>query len=288
MPWAEFEEKQYEVAATVELGRRGDVFGAGQVLEKIVGYDAAAAPSVDHPVWRVLRAPRPRGLRLLPDHWQPGRQPTADELPSVVVSLILQYKRPEYLRGANAKQWGFWARPYFRITRTSHQQRVLLRLERSLGVAAEIRYAAPAFWQRGELEAAQLAHTVLERTGYVRPSDLGSHRVWTYDQPGVDGQPNPAGRSRPFETFEELFSRGLPTERADVLPYAGLPRHLRALGEAATARNPRLRREVRAWISTLLSRDIGLTPDQITQVGDLAAIVTVTDEIGASWHLRTA
>ena len=106
MPWAEFEEKQYEIAATVELGRRGDVFGAGQVLEKIVGYDAAAAPSADHPIWRVLRLPRPRGLRLLPSHWQRRTQPAARELPSVAVSLILQYKRPEYLLSRQRKAVG--------------------------------------------------------------------------------------------------------------------------------------------------------------------------------------
>jgi hypothetical protein len=289
VPWAEFEEKQYEVAATVELGRRADVFGAGQVLEKIVGYDAAAAPSADHPIWRVLRVPRPKGLRLLPSHWQPGNQPPAGQLPSVVVSLILQYKRPEYLRGARAKQWESWGRPYFRISRTSGQQRVLLRLERNLRTAATVRYAAPAFWRRGELEAAQLASAVLSRSGYVRPSDLGSHRVWTYDQPGIDGRANPAGPRRHFETLEQLFvGESLMNEPRDLVLYDDLPGHLRNLGGAALARNPSLRRDVEVWVKTLYSRDLGLTPVQIGQLGDLAAIVTVTDQVGASWHVRSA
>jgi hypothetical protein len=285
--WAEFEEKQYEIAATVELGRRGDVFGAGQVLEEIVGYDAAAAPSSDHPLWRVLRVPRPRGLRLLPSHWQRGTEPHPQDLPSRLVSLILQYKRPEYLRGANAKQWQLWRRPYFRITRSSRQQRILLRLERNLGTAATVRYAAPAFWQRGELEAAQLAHEILLRSGYVRPLDLGSHRVWTYEEPGIDGRANPAGPRRPFETFERLLFEDRRTSGpSDLALYEGLPNHLRALGDAATERTPILRRRVEIWVRRLFSRDVGLTPDQILQLGDLAAIVTVTDQIGASWHLR--
>lgn len=289
MPWAEFEEKQYEIAATLELGRRGDVFGAGQVLEKIVGYDAAAAPSSDHPMWRVLRVSRPSGLRLLPSHWQPGENPNSEELPSVLVSLILQYKRPEYLRRANAKQWRLWKRPYFRITRGPNQQRILLRLERNLGPAAIVRYAAPAFWQRGELEAAQLAHRVLLQSGYVQPSDFGRHSVWSYSEPGIDGRANPDGSRRPFETFESLFySEGSISGPGNLALYEGLPQHLHGLGEAAMARNPALRSKVEEWVRRLLSRDLGLTPDQISQLGNLAAIVTVTDQIGASWHLRRA
>jgi hypothetical protein len=289
MPWAEFEEKQYEIAATVELGRRGDVFGAGQVLEKIVGYDVVAAPSSDHPLWRVLRVPRPSGLRLLPSHWQRGAEPSPEELPSALISLILQYKRPEYLRRANAKQWRLWRRPYFRITRGSHQQTILLRLERNLGPAAIVRYAAPAFWQRGELEAAQLAHLVLVRSGYVQPSDFGRHHVWTYNEPGVDGRANPDGPRRPFETFESMFYSDWPVSGpGDLALYEGLPQHLRALGAAAMARNPTLRRKVEEWVRTLFSRDLGLTPDQISQLGNLAAIVTITDQLGASWHLRRA
>jgi hypothetical protein len=53
-------------------------------------------------------------------------------------------------------------------------------------------------------------------------------------------------------------------------------------------RNPTLRRKIEAWLRALPSRDLGLDSEQIRQVGDLAAIVTVTDQIGASWHLRSA
>jgi hypothetical protein len=288
VPWAEFEEKQYETAATVELGRRGDVFGAGQVLEKIVGYDAAVAPSSDHPLWRLLRVPRPRGLRLLPAHWASGVQPKTEELPSVAISLILQYKRPEHLFGANAKQWSFWGQPYFRFTRSSRQQRILAQLERNVGIAATVRYAAPAFWRRGELEAAQLQGQALARSGFVGPTDLARHRVWTYRLPGIDGRANPTGSRRPFDTFEELFSRWPPSAPGELVPYEGLSDHLLALGTAAMERNPTLRRKIEAWLRALPSRDLGLDSEQIRQVGDLAAIVTVTDQIGASWHLRSA
>ena len=49
-----------------------------------------------------------------------------------------------------------------------------------------------------------------------------------------------------------------------------------------------LRRRVELWVKTLYSRDLGLSSLQIEQLGDLAAIVTLSDELGASWHLRAA
>jgi hypothetical protein len=80
--WAEFEEKEYESAAFGELMRPGASgpsvsFSAGQVLERIVGYDAAAVPSpIEHRQAR--RAARYRAERT-------GEQVAfvnADELPA--------------------------------------------------------------------------------------------------------------------------------------------------------------------------------------------------------------
>lgn len=71
---AEFEEKQYEVPACIELatGKLGaGVFSSGQVLEKILGYDVAARVDPNHLLWRVLRAPRPAGVSLVPEFWSP-------------------------------------------------------------------------------------------------------------------------------------------------------------------------------------------------------------------------
>jgi hypothetical protein len=79
---AEFEEKEYEVAFTIELASGGGlVFGSGQVLEKIVGYDAAAHPDRDHLIWALLNVPRPRGLRLVQPMWSPGEVPSPMQLP---------------------------------------------------------------------------------------------------------------------------------------------------------------------------------------------------------------
>jgi hypothetical protein len=209
MAWAEFEEKEYETAVAIELadGQRGRglVFSAGQVLESIVGYDAAAAPVSDHVIWRLLSIPRPKGVRLVPATWVSGHRPARADLPRTPVSLILQYKRPEFLYGARAAQWKLWGHPYYRFSRTTRQHTVLNRLERRLGGDALVRYAAPVFWRRGQLEAAHIARQVLGRSGFVSPVTLGRHFVWTYAAPGIEGRVNPGGRTRPFETVDELL-----------------------------------------------------------------------------------
>jgi hypothetical protein len=100
----DFEEKEYEVQMNVELacpaaGRRYLV-APGQVLEHLLGYDAAVDPSDNSdPIWAALNEPRPSGVRLLPTTFprSPDRPIKADRLPSRPVSLLLQYKCPYYL-----------------------------------------------------------------------------------------------------------------------------------------------------------------------------------------------
>ena len=94
-----FEEKSYENAYIIELARgRGAsraVFSPGQVLENILGFDAAAAPGAAHPLWEVIALPRPPGLSIVPSLWATGHQPSPLELPTYPVGIFLQFKRPE-------------------------------------------------------------------------------------------------------------------------------------------------------------------------------------------------
>src|SRR5690606_24470496 len=125
MPTAEFEEKQYEQPANIELGlRHAAVFPAGQVLEAVVGYDVAANQPQNAPIWRLMGINNvPTGLALVPNLWQRASvQPKPAELPSHYVSLILQYKRPQYLTTSIALQWGRWGVPYYRFTIDQAQQ----------------------------------------------------------------------------------------------------------------------------------------------------------------------
>ncbi|MDA0178794.1 hypothetical protein OJ997_00685 [Solirubrobacter phytolaccae] len=294
MTWAHFEEKEFEVAAAVELSHApsgpGYVFSSGQVLEELLGYDAAVAPPIGHVVWRVLGVRRPRGVVLIRSLWELGRRPPASRLPTVPVSLVVQYKRPEHLRGARAKQWGLWHAPYFRFTTAPRQQAVLLRLHKQLGADALVRYASPAFWSQGDLEAAIVSRSVLTQTGFVGPDRLAGHRVWTYVGPGQDGLANPTGRRTRFESFDDLRSA---RERSAVPPPVGgelvlrqsVESHLKRVAAAAREREPQLRRSVVRWAGDLQREVPELGPTQREAIVDLATIVTVVAAYGASWHL---
>ena len=287
---AEFEEKEYEGAANGELAAGGFIMSAGQVIEKIVGYDAIAAPVASHVVWQLLRVPRPPGIRLLPRFWYPGETPSAARLPEQPVSLVLQYKRPQYLHGPRAAQWSYWHQPYYRFTRRDFQHKVLRRLERALGSAAVVRYASPAFWRYAELEAAAVTHQVLRLTGFVPPLAMGSHRVWTYVQPGIGGRANPTARHVPFETTDQLFaSWGTPPDsslsvRAGALPDR-LGIHLGVIAQAARSQEPLLRHKVAEWVRRVRSRELLLSDTGLQQLAYVATITSLMDRIGATWHI---
>jgi hypothetical protein len=289
--WAEFEEKGFEIAAAIELAAGGtvlgNVFSPGQVLEAILGYDAAAAPDSTHPVWDLLRVPRPPGDSLVPAAWHGGLLPRGNQLPTSPVSLILQYKRPEFLRNGRASQWGLWRRPYFRFARTRDQQAVLRRLERRLVGDAIVRYAAPAFWTMADLEGAQLSGTVLARTGFVSPTMLGSHAVWTYREPGTTGFGNPRSRRLPFDTLDTLLRPAfhMPLESSDlIVRESGIRSHLRNLADAASYSEPRLRAAVGLWVSDL-SKRTKLQAGVLAELQDLVLVVSVLSRIDAGWFI---
>jgi hypothetical protein len=291
MPVAEFEEKEYEVAAAIELAtdarRYGHVFSSGQVLEKIVGYDAAADPWSGHRIWVILGVPRPAGVRLLPQFWHPGAEPSIERLPCHPVSFILQYKRPTYLRGASSKQWARWRRPYYRFERTAEQQRILRRLEQAVDGSVVVRYASPAFWQRGDLERNQFMRTVLQSSGFVAPSILGSHRVWTYERPGTIGYPNPSGRGRIFQTIDELLAREIGAAQGqELVQIDAFDDHLSELASLALRHEPRLARAISIWVAALEATGLNLADQTTRRLANFASVQSVLGRVGASWHMR--
>ncbi|MBB5786733.1 hypothetical protein [Jiangella mangrovi] len=292
MVTADFEEKSYETAYNVELasglGGNPRVFSPGQVLEKLTGFDAAADPGPDHLIWRVLRIPRPPGLSLLPAHWSPSTvgTPRPDQLPSLPVSLILQFKRPEYLRGATAKQWRLWYDPYYRFKVDPAQHNVLRRLERRLDGVALVRYAAPAFHRLEELEVAQVARTIIEQSGHVSPEALGGHRVWTYQSAGAVGRGNPTGQRLLFETLGDLLSHfvaEIPQRAWEIARYEGLESHLATLAAVCRDREPRLRAIVDTWARSLWIS--GIAVDRVQALADFASVQTLVARERSVWWL---
>jgi hypothetical protein len=291
MPVAEFEEKEFEIAAAIELtsdsDRYGLVFSSGQVLEKILGYDAAADPWSGHRIWAVLDVQRPTGIRLLPSLWHPGIEPPINRLPRHPVSLILQYKRPTYLTGASAKQWSRWKRPYYRFERSKDQQRVLRRFERATDGDIIVRYASPAFWKRSDLEQNQYTRTVLQASGFVAPGILGGHRVWTYDRPGTVGYPNPSGRGRVFETIDALLAQqSISDQGQQLVPVDSFDDHLNGLAAAALSQEPALSRALGIWRSSLQEASIGLSEEITRRVVNYAAVQSILSGIGAIWYMK--
>jgi hypothetical protein len=291
VPIAEFWEKEFETAFAIELAERGGyVLSSSQVIEKIVGYDAAAHPDASNPIWQILNVPRPRGLRLVEPHWRPGRLPEGRHLPSRPVSLILQFKRPEYLYGARAKQWSLWHAPYYRFTRSKSQHRILRRLQNRLGSDALVRYVAPAFWTRADYEYRHIVQKIISGSGFVSPQRLGAHWVWTYQQPGTDGLANPRGRPARFESFFDLATHfyELTERRRALVPFDDsdlLSAHVERMGEAARYRNPVIRQKTVRWLAMARAADIPVTDETLEQVADVAAFTTLAAQINASWHV---
>lgn len=291
---AGFEEKTYEVAYCIELaigaGSKHLVYSPGQVLENLLGFDAASNPGPHHMIWSVLALPRPHGVQLVPPLWGATKamQPQATVLPSNPISIFLQFKRPEYLRGPAAKQWKMWGHPYYRFKRVKKQQQVLGRLERRLAGRAVVRYAAPAFHTMGELEAAQIASSVITQSGHVPPARLRRHHWWTYDAPGNYGRPNPDGEPSVFERFDDLLEEALGRSAAgtELRPYTseplfGLREHLRMTAAASREREPQLRRDVDSWARQLDGLD--LDSQIISSLRDFASIQTLMARTNGAW-----
>lgn len=286
----EFEEKEYEFQFALELaaGRLGTVWSAGQVIEGIVGFDGVSDPDVDHVVWQVLNVDRPPGIVLAPAHWRGGQRPSPTDLVSRPVSLVLQYKRAERIIGARAKQWHLWRTPYFRFSRSSRQHSILRRLENALREDAVVRYAAPAFWTRAELEAHAVAGKVISNSGFVSPMTLGSHKVWTYLAPGTHGRGNESGREADFESSDQLLQViARPTADAQgegaVVLRDDLP--TTPFREVAAYRQPRLRSGLEVLERNLNHADIPISQGAIRAIVGVAAMTSLARAAGGNWYL---
>jgi len=292
MTIADFEEKTYEIAYDVEMstGAGPTPSAPGQVLEHLVGFDAAASPDASHPLWRVLGAPRPKGLVLLPDLWKglPGRRPAQRLLPSNPVSFMVQFKRPEFIRSHAGKQWKLWHRSYYRFKIDPAQQRTLKELETNTAGEAIVRYAAPSFVTNQEMDTARISGLVLASSGHVSPATMSGHSVWTYVSAGSSGRVNPTGDESRFDRLSDLFRErdnydespplGAPS---DVTAFDAMGQHVETLAQAALSRRPELRRSVDGWRRQLLEEAI--PPATAVAVSNFAAVQNLMSRVRASW-----
>ena len=181
MPRAEFHERQYELAANVELiAGRGEFFAPPTTAERQLGIDCALTPG-DARIWGLLGLPAPQGAPVSagtfpawPSAFPPGAEPP------FLASLFIQYKRPDYLTTRRAKEWVDHNAPYFRMYLTPHQHQLLLDLEGTVGTDGVVLYAAPSFWTYDDMWLNQGAGKLMGTSMLVKPSAIRlGHQLWT-------------------------------------------------------------------------------------------------------------
>jgi hypothetical protein len=210
MPYAKFEEKQYETAANIEFACSGNnVFSSGQVLESIVGYDAAIQIT-EKRVCDLIGCNMPPGIFLSPALWGKKGEDALkkEQLPGHLVSLLLQYKRPEYITRKNGKQWSKFNKPYFRMNIEDEQHDILLNLENKLSDKAQVRYATPVFWRYDELQKNMMEKKILNYSKFVSPNGIGKgHSCWVYTNKFICGYANPDYKQVYFDSFDYLLRK---------------------------------------------------------------------------------
>ncbi|MDB5290097.1 MAG: hypothetical protein JWL69_1338 [Phycisphaerales bacterium] len=276
----EFEEKSYEVAADGELRlNSADFYSPGQVAEGILGFDIATFQPHTSPVWNYIQAAAPGGMRLLPNLWPNGfRPPLNVNLPSYVVSLILQYKRAERMKRANARQHKHWGRGYYRYRIDMDQQQVLVQLEAALAGHAVVRYSAPAFHSYADLENYTRTSQILAQSNYASPQALTTHSAWTYTVPGGVGFANPEP--------EEIKADSWPALQATLGRDRGITtvlQHLRDIAQAIL--DSRLGAEI--ILPQTAPEELSVfKADTRRGLQDLMIISTVLSRLAANWWLR--
>jgi hypothetical protein len=278
---AGFEEKQYETGLLWELAGSSPLFfSSGQALEAAVGYDFAISPE-DRSIFDLLEAGLPPGLLLTPSLWPAGRRPPTERLPSSLISLIVQAKRPQHLNHWRAGQDHHWHGPYFRFHLDRRQQGILEALELAVGDNALVRYASAAFISYGALQRHQLDRAIAQHSSFVSPGELSGHRLWSYSGPGITGFANPEGEERPSDSLESLVERGRRLASRQTLSD-----HFRVLATAVRTVRSELDRPVDSaggdWLGQIAER-LQLPSAAIEILADWATVGVAAASTGALW-----
>ncbi|MCS4174579.1 hypothetical protein [Salinibacter ruber] len=201
---AEFEEKEYEAHANSQLAEESKlVYPPGQVTEKVLGFDASLGVGKENYFWEAADETYRSGTQIDEDWWEQLDESVDEKFPPFRYNLFVQYKRPECMVKASAREWGEWGESYFRYRITEHQQDALENLEENMGDEGVVYYASPAFYEKKALWESLEEQDLIERTNFAQPSKVTEHDVYTYSESGSGGigfsDPEPV-KSTPFET----------------------------------------------------------------------------------------
>jgi hypothetical protein len=214
---AEFEEKEFEGFLNQQLCTHGGVFYApGQVLENIIGLDAALTCQVTQ-FWNLFPSPRPQslyptsvspsGILLSSEYWD-GLDSAIDHFPPIKFNLFVQHKRPSFLKSGGSKQWKYWKQPYYRYSLLSHQQSALSHLAKIAGDDALVVYSCPAFVSREELWKHGFGASLISNTNFALAEGLDGHDQYTFVGPGSSGYAcSEPVEMPPFSIVQEMQAR---------------------------------------------------------------------------------
>ncbi len=185
MPIADFEEKEYEIPLYVELADGSPyVWSPGQVLEKRLGLDGTQFTR-NSTFWRIVgrSLSTPSGIAL--DLIAPTLNIFHRRLPSFRCNLMLQVKRPNYLKRRTLGYSG--NSPYYRFTIDNDQQSVLANLAKNVGNRAYVGYASPAFSKSADLYWNTIHSSLISNSIFINAIPLTGHKHLAYLGPGTSG-----------------------------------------------------------------------------------------------------
>jgi hypothetical protein len=190
--YVKYEEKTYENFFNSELDSKSKIFfPLGQVQEGILGMDSAAR-SLDRGLWRRIGfpfwfSPKFAGVdfREIANEMEDYLGEIVQNIPMMKVNLLLQYKRPEYIKSGRAHEWVYWKQPYFRYNIYKKQQALLDHLDIVFGQLALVLYVAPAIVDTSELVRYKKKNKIIACSNFKKSSELKGHNKNTYTRAGT-------------------------------------------------------------------------------------------------------
>lgn len=209
----EFREKTYEKYFFAELARMtNQTFSPDQMDENKLGFDDAfmlPSLSISRRILYISRARARRFSGLEINELGHIADELAARMPQFRCNLFVQYKRPRHLESPGAAKWSNWKRPYYEYTTTLHQHEALRKIHSQAAGRAQVVYAAPAFWTAKSLFDFAQKSTIISHSNIANVTYFGSHRKYTYADPGNIGLGHSESTEIRSETIPNLINFGV-------------------------------------------------------------------------------
>ncbi|KAB2915016.1 MAG: hypothetical protein F9K23_12905 [Bacteroidetes bacterium] len=176
---AQFEEKMYESYFNTELAALSDVyFPIGQAMEGLLGFDSAALSS--NPIlWHHFNILNPYS-GISSREFERILNIELDSLHQIQANILFQYKRPEYIKKRNGKEWRHWNTPYYRYDIYKEQHDTLVKIHNELGNSVLVLYASPAIHLWDDLIDKHRNNQIIEFSNFQKCNQLNGHYKNTY------------------------------------------------------------------------------------------------------------